>query len=309
MKTKKRALALGVLTSLLCLGFSVESLATTYTFKVSSVGVRPAVQPPTGPFNFATCGATGATGPTASACSTAYSGTSLAGQVSVSGGIQSWTVPATGTYTVRLAGAVGGPSSVWGAYSGGSGAVLTTQLSLTQGTVLKILVGQTGTNGSPYCGGGGGGTYVVTGGTALAVAGGGAGAGSSGNGYSASTNLTNTGNFISDGNTGGAGFNTNGPLGNSLTFPNWGGGQAYAFTAGGLGAAGYGPGYSVDTEDGYVEWGGFGGGGGGGWADGGGGGGYTASNPMGGGTTYTSGTAISSTATNTGMGFVTFTKN
>ncbi|HET7262272.1 MAG TPA: hypothetical protein VFK60_10700, partial [Casimicrobiaceae bacterium] len=55
-------------------------------------------------YTFTTCGATGATGPTQAACDTAYGG---AITVTVSGGIQSWTVPATGTYHVVATGAQG----------------------------------------------------------------------------------------------------------------------------------------------------------------------------------------------------------
>ena len=43
---------------------------------------------------FTNCGKTGRTGPSQSDCNTAYASTGLNGEVTLSGGIQSWTVPA-----------------------------------------------------------------------------------------------------------------------------------------------------------------------------------------------------------------------
>jgi hypothetical protein len=70
-------------------------------------------------------------------------------------GIISWTVPATGTYRFEVWGARGGG----GGYSGGYGARMRGDFALTAGSVIKILIGQTG--GNSY-GGGGGGTFVAT---------------------------------------------------------------------------------------------------------------------------------------------------
>lgn len=74
-----------------------------------------------------------------------------------SSGIQLWTVPLTGTYRIEVWGAQGGG----GSYSGGFGARMRGDFTLTRGDVIKILVGQTGGPGSTY-GGGGGMTAVAT---------------------------------------------------------------------------------------------------------------------------------------------------
>jgi hypothetical protein len=237
MKNIKQAVLIGALTSLFGLGANTQASAANYTYRVAVPGLRasspPPAQVPGGPFNFTPCNATGALGPTASACTTAYGGTALAGLVSVSGGIQSWTVPVTGTYTVRLAGGSGGTptSSSYSGYTGGKGAVITTTLSLSQGTILKILVGQAGQGGVDDAGGGGA-SYVETGTTPLAVAGGGGGGGMNGGaGYNASVN---TGTTSSHGTGagwggGGSGVTTNGY--NDVSY----GGQSYSFSNGGNG--------------------------------------------------------------------------
>ena len=69
-------------------------------------------------------------------------------------GIQYWTVPETGTYTITAAGATGG-----GNYN--LGARLSTIASLNRGEVVQIAVGQRGANASAAYGTGGGGTFVV----------------------------------------------------------------------------------------------------------------------------------------------------
>ena len=51
---------------------------------------------------FTNCGKTGRNGPSQSDCNTAYASTDLNGEVTLSGGIQSWTVPYTGTYTITV---------------------------------------------------------------------------------------------------------------------------------------------------------------------------------------------------------------
>lgn len=81
-------------------------------------------------------------------------------------GYQLWTVPATGTYTITVAGAragarAGGNVSITPGY--GQGAIIrSSNISLVQGQKLQIVCGQEGlsytTNGS---GGGGGGSYVA----------------------------------------------------------------------------------------------------------------------------------------------------
>jgi len=300
MKLTTRAFAARVCLAVAAIAgcVSAPASASTYTFRLSSLGLVPtaAASQPQGPFSFTSCGATGATGPTATQCATAYSGTALSGNTSTSAGIQSWTVPATGNWTVVLAGGGGGGSSYSQGEAVTNGAVLTTTLALTKGSVLQIIVGQAGVWGYVGGAGGGGGTFVVSGGNLLAVAGGGGGApgGGTGKGINASIDTTPTSTLSgASGTGGGSGFSANGVAGGT-------GGQSYAFTNGGRGGI-------VATENGQYGDGGFGGGGGGG-TGGGGGGGYAANNgASAGGTTYSSGAVVSSTATNTSVGYATFT--
>jgi len=103
---------------------------------------------------FTNCGKTGRNGPSQSDCDTAYASTNLDGEVTVSSGIQSWTVPATGTYTIIAYGAKGGGPN------GGDGAKISGQFSLSENDVIKILVGQKG-NYLAKDASGGGGTFVT----------------------------------------------------------------------------------------------------------------------------------------------------
>jgi hypothetical protein len=105
---------------------------------------------------FTNCGATGRFGPTQGQVNTAYSGTNLDGKVTINTqGFQEWTVPLTGTYKIVAKGAQGGGSFP------GFGASITGEVALTQGAVLKIVVGQEG-HISSCEGGGGGGSFVST---------------------------------------------------------------------------------------------------------------------------------------------------
>ena len=89
-------------------------------------------------FTFTSAGASGQYGPTQSQVNSAYIGTPLEGQVVViTQGIQEWTVPVTGNYSLQARGAQGG-------FDGGLGAEMVGVFALTQGEVLKILVGQAG---------------------------------------------------------------------------------------------------------------------------------------------------------------------
>lgn len=118
-----------------------------------TVAIEPAFAATT--YSFTNATATGRNGPTQAQVNTAYTSTTLAGAVTVSPqGIQSWTVPVTGKYSISIAGAGGGGNTA------GKGAVLYGEFTLTQGVVLKILVGQLGTASSNYSGGGGGGSFV-----------------------------------------------------------------------------------------------------------------------------------------------------
>ena len=222
---------------------------------------------------FTSCGQTGPSGPSQNQCNSAYAGDDVlgSGNVTVNGGYQYWTVPATATYRVEAWGAKGGQHS---AGAGGNGAYVRGDFQLSQGTVLKILVGQMGKSGSSYDVGGGGGTFVADeNDNALIVAAGGGAAGNCGGGWNLSQHhgkaaqgnggggsSSNDGGYCGCGGagSGGAGFTGNGG----------GGGAGLSFINGGTGAQGERPGQCVDAG-----WGGFGGGGNGG-NGGGGGGGY-----------------------------------
>jgi hypothetical protein len=122
-------------------------------------------------YTFTTCGATGMSGPNTAQVTTAYAGTSLDGAVTETNGIQQWTVPATGNYSIACYGAQGGNNGGLGAYSYG-------EVTLNAGTVLSIVAGQEGftaVSSSNSGGGGGGGSFVVDGTNPLVIAGGGGG--------------------------------------------------------------------------------------------------------------------------------------
>ena len=121
--------------------------------------------------NFTTCTNTGRLGPSQAQCTSAYTGTNLAGLVTVTSGYQYWTVPATGTYRIEAWGAAGGNS----VSNGGYGNYMRGDFSLSSGTQLKILVGQKG-DSTGQAGGGGGGSFVAyTNNNPLVVSGGGGG--------------------------------------------------------------------------------------------------------------------------------------
>ncbi len=96
--------------------------------------------------------------------------------VTVQNGIQLFTVPYTGVYTIVSVGSTGGLDKSNGAYRG-KGAKIGGNFNLQKGQVLKILVGQIGTYNHPYSSaGGGGGSFVATSSNEpLIVAGGGGG--------------------------------------------------------------------------------------------------------------------------------------
>lgn len=167
---------------------------------------------------FTNCGATGQNGPTLIQCAnntySAQSWTTSTSNFNVVSGIQYWTVPASGNYTITAAGAKGGGTG------GGLGAIETGTFTLTQGSVIRILVGQSGAGSS--MGSGGGGTFVVaapynTNESILIIAGG-------GGGYAYSACTANTG-----GQTGPS------PIGGSLGAASGGGGGGSTLRAGGVG--------------------------------------------------------------------------
>jgi hypothetical protein len=236
----------------------------------------------TGTRTFRNCSATGQNGPTQTACNTAYTGTTLAGEVTVTGGKQSWTVPADGTYRIEASGAQG--KSTDSARTGGLGARMRGDFTLKKGDVLVIVVGQEGITDSCN-GGGGGGSFVVTsGGTAMLVAGGGSGTrtGASSNGCSAGTS-----NYAGSGS--GSSSSSSCPLkttgltsGGIVSSSSWGSAGA-GFSSNGAGeydsnngGKSWASGSTGGGTSSYPAYGGFGGGGAGnGGCGGGGGGGYS----------------------------------
>lgn len=120
-------------------------------------------------FTFTSCNQTGRTGPTQVACRSAYSTTWDENDLyfSVSGGIQIWTVPYTGSYQINAFGAAGSAGN-GGTAPGGAGARVQGNFSLNQGDKIRILVGQMGINNATNIsdgasGSGGGGTFVISG--------------------------------------------------------------------------------------------------------------------------------------------------
>ncbi|WP_168735899.1 glycine rich domain-containing protein [Cohnella fermenti] len=189
------------------------------------------------------------------------------------GAVQTFTVPATGTYTLELWGAQGGSYS---GSNGGHGGYSTGQVNLTKGETLYINVGgTTGTGAGGWNGGGstagvakggGGATDIRKGGQALTdriiVAGGGgggqAGAGGVGGGTTGGTGYKNCCGTVGSGGTqtaGGTGGGTSGVLGiggNGAT----GSDGLY----GGAGGGGYYGGGGANSDVSLVDDGGGGGG-------------------------------------------------
>lgn len=245
---------------------------------------------------FTPCGAQGKNGPSQGQCDATYG----AGFVTVTGGIQYWTVPATGVYEIEVAGADGSHNGT-GYGGGGRGAILKARFTLTQGTVLKLLVGQRGKHGTS-AGGGGGGTFVATSANVPLIVAGGGGSSRSGAtlNYSYTDAVTTTCGRAGTGSSGGcsgngaayggegpggAGFTGNGPAfydTRSMCVKT----IAYSFVNGGTGGELW---YDCGTGVANQVIGGFGGGAGSGWGGAAGGGGY-------------SGGGAGTNATNSGFG-------
>lgn len=249
-------------------------------------------------YTFTNAGATGHTGPTQTHLDNAYRGTNLEGQVISRNGIQEWTIPATGTYRIEAWGAQGGRSVNSGGGSGGLGAYVSGEISLSEGEQLKILVGQQGGNSS-----GGGGTFITTSSnTPLFVAGGGGGGGEGSNGgtdegHHGSSGTSGTTNSTGpSGSYGGGGINGQGGNGTSQGVGAAGGGGlltngqrggtasavGIAFVNGGrggygsVGQGGFGGGAGAGHNQNGCGGGGYSGGGGSWQAGGGGGGSFNA---------------------------------
>ena len=280
-------------------------------------------------FTFDNAGATGRTGPDLSACRTRYATTAPTATWAQdttnkyldmsTNGIQLWTVPATGSYTIRAVGAAGGTIGTFG-----RGRDIQTSTVLTKGEVIKILVGQKGTYNSN--GSGGGGTFVVRGiQTPIIVAGGGGGRG----GNPALEYINSNASSATSGNKGGDGSGTNNGAGG---IDGAGGSAAAIYAAGGGGLLGAGGDSSLSIGGASFISGGIGGSqgnpaggnggfGGGGGSDngggGGGGGGYSGGGggrdpnwpSGGGGGSFAISTMTDAGAINTGQGSVTITFN
>ena len=132
-------------------------------------------------FVFTTLDGKEETGPTSTS---GHAGTSLGGKVTLSNGIQIWSVPVTGRYIIEAFGASGANGtdlnqSKW--RIGGLGAKMEGTFTLAKGTKLKILIDQEGHRSADFSdrpGSGGGGTFVtLLYDTPLIIAGGGGGGG------------------------------------------------------------------------------------------------------------------------------------
>ena len=266
---------------------------------------------------FTNAGATGRMGPILSVVRSAYSSALWAQDTTNNWlnmsptGIQEWTVPKTGNYTIEAYGAQGGNADT---ATGGLGARIKISTTLTKNHVIKILCGQQGGTASvasnyghpAIAGGGGGGTYIynVTTASIILIAGGGGGAAkgdlsssysparyvlnggdanvyneTSGTNGKSSMNGYTYGTGGSDGNAGttGSGGGSSGAGWNgSGVRGTYGGDAGLSFNSGGTGGANvvYSGSLVINTE------GGFGGGSGAGVhnnyeSDAGGGGGYS----------------------------------
>jgi len=257
------------------------------------------------PFTDATFTPGGQTGRTGPALATARSGLTGTGTdtwknntefFNTTDGIQLWTVPQSGTYRIDVRGAMGGFN---GSYSSlpGYGARVVSDHVLTQGEIIRILVGQVGVSVSNTCqaGSGGGGSFVVrtpynTNASILAIAGGGGGVGTSGSragtGGVTGINATSGGGGGTSGGTDGAGGAQPSPTPCSLQYVSGSGGGFFTSgggPAGNPGGTNTGGGFSFiegglggdrtrgTNGSGFVD-GGFGGGGMGNYGAGGGGG-------------------------------------
>ena len=269
------------------------------------------------PFTFTNMGATGQYGPTSISYGTSTPGYGTSNVMTLSGGIQYWTVPQTGYYQFIAAG--GGSGATSGTSAPAGGVIVSTTVLLTAGQILKILVGQVGLTGPPNYAAGGGGTFIAfVNNIPILVAGGAGGSWgtgtsgpqgngqlttSGGNGYAGGSGGANGsgGNVGNNNQDGGAGYFTN--TGTTDTRANFSG--ATAFIAGGLG--GYENGAAAGFGGGSGGGGGYSGGSGltfGGQGNMGGGGSYDINNAA---NSYTAtlytGVSGFSTGYNKGPGF------
>ena len=164
---KKSLLALSILLS--------TSVMADYKIimsgKSGNIAIPEQPDPQFSGHTFTSCGQTGKFGPSLSQCQSAYSGDEVLENefnFSISNGIQSWTVPESGTYVFEIA-----APSLHQNYSNGRGSIITSIVNLNAGEVVKIVVGQRGVGSWPVTEGstlnigdglgGAGGSFVYTG--------------------------------------------------------------------------------------------------------------------------------------------------
>ena len=191
---------------------------------------------------FDNCGAEGREGPLLTDCVAAYSGADWTTNPDnfdmTTQGIQLWTVPASGLYSIEAYGAQGGSDT----YTvlpeeGGLGAKMEGRFMLTEGQVLAILVGQKGEDTrvdteDNAAAGGGGGTFVWdTTDTDMPIIVAGGGAGASGHGFEGMHAVITTGGQNSFSLENG-GLEGNGGRSNAGGSSYWGGGGAGWLTNG-----------------------------------------------------------------------------
>ena len=264
----------GVVSGTPSAAYSTATVTITATDSANTTGTQVITfqfNPAPNLYNFTTAtfgsgGAEGIYGPSTAQARSAVGNPGWASTyLTTSGGTQLWTVPETATYRIYARGASSGGNQ----YQGGRGVDMRADFPLTQGQVIKILVGQGGRqspSSDPCNTGAGGGSFVATNANVpIIVAGGGGGMGGyEGTGYDGVT--TNQGGTSSNGRPGGtnggggaseqgasgAGFYGNG------TSAGWGSlggdnnGVAQSFTNGGYGGS--------STQAGQQRTGGFGGG-------------------------------------------------
>jgi Glycine rich protein len=272
-------------------GSQTTRKALAFIFFLATFSVNPSANAALYSFTnhtFTNCSATGNTGPSQASCRSAYSTTwdESDSNFTALNGIQRWTVPASGTYRIRAIGATGGGT---GAGYYGYGASIQGEFTLSQGEVLKILVGQQGlANGGGYGQGGGGGTFVTSSSDSILVIAGGGGSMGNGGGDAGSlrtaracgdASLTTSGNAgctysAAPSDSYGVG-GTNGGSGGESTAA-WKGYPGSGFTTDALagGAKSWANGSAGGNDTTYAV-GGFGGGGSAGMYGGSGGGGYS----------------------------------
>jgi hypothetical protein len=167
-------------------------------------------------------------------------------------GIQLWTVPITGKYTIRVVGANGG-NSLDGT-SGGKGIDISTIASLNKGEIISILVGQTGlsVDVSPNeSAGGGGGSFVIKDTKIPIIIAGGGGGGSSKKSYNDYVGDKNGGDAIRIMNGGGGGFSLNETLSSKAGINGNGAISSVGLTGNGNG--GNGGGFKSGGQEGQEE--------------------------------------------------------